>query len=679
MYLLRLTCTVLVFAAFFGGDGLAQTRQAPVKVACIGNSITYGFGLADRHADSYPSQLRRLLGEGWEVRNFGLSGRTLLRHGDSPYWNETALADARAYAPDVVVIMLGTNDSKPQNWMYKDDFRQDYGEFLDQFLRLPSLPHVFACTPVPAYPGAWGIRDSIIRTEIRPEVIAVAREKKVQVIDLYSALSGKPECFPDKVHPDEEGSRLIAESVCHAISPATRIHSAPAPFGPLPSRRQLTWQDLEYYGFIHFGINTFTGREWGTGKEDPALFNPTLLDCRQWARIARQAGMKGIIITAKHHDGFCLWPSAYTEHSVKASPFRNGTGDVLRELSEACRKEGIRFGVYVSPWDRHDLRYGDSPRYNTFYENQLREVLTSYGEVFEVWFDGACGEGPNGKKQVYDWAGYMSVVRECQPDAVIFSDAGPDVRWVGNENGYAGETCWSLLRRDEVYPGYDRFAELTEGHADGTSWVPPECDVSIRPGWFYHADQDTSVKDAATLLKIYCASVGRNGSLLLNVPVDRRGLISAADSASLMKFKVMRDSLFARPLLRHASVTASSYRGGDFRYDGGATVDGISDTYWTTDDSVRAGWLQFELSDPTAFSCAVIQEYLPLGQRIERFVIEIPESQGWKAIAAGTTVGHKRIIRFPSVTATRLRFRVEESRACPAISAFEVYRAPEAN
>ncbi|MFH1943331.1 MAG: alpha-L-fucosidase, partial [bacterium] len=260
--------------------------------------------------------------------------------------------------------------------------------------------------------------------------------------------------------------------------------SPPHPYGPIPSPCQLTWHELEYCAFIHFNMNTFTDREWGDGTEDPEQFKPTELDCRQWARVCKEAGMKGIILTAKHHDGFCLWPSKFTEHTVKNSPWREGKGDVLRELSEACREFGLKFGVYLSPWDRREPSYGDSPRYNQHFKNQLTEVLTQYGDIFEVWFDGACGEGPNGKRQVYDWPGFIDVVRKHQPGAVIFSDGGPDVRWVGNENGFANPTNWSLLRRDEVYPGYPDYHELTSGHADGTHWVPAECDVSIRPSWY---------------------------------------------------------------------------------------------------------------------------------------------------------------------------------------------------
>jgi alpha-L-fucosidase len=281
-----------------------------------------------------------------------------------------------------------------------------------------------------------------------------------------------------------------------------------------PHPRQLAWQEMELHAFVHFGMNTFTNREWGDGTEDPKLFNPTQFDARQWMRALKAAGMKQVVVTAKHHDGFCLWPSKYTEHSVKNSPWRDGKGDIVREVAEACRAEGLKLGIYLSPWDRHEPSYGDSPRYNEHYKNQLTELLTNYGPIYEVWFDGACGEGPSGKKQVYDWDGYVEVVRRLQPEAVIFSDAGPDVRWVGNEDGLASATNWSMLRRDEFSPGTSDYKLLGEGQEDGTHWVPCECDVSIRPGWFYHPDQDDQVKSLAQLLDIYYRSVGQNAVLL---------------------------------------------------------------------------------------------------------------------------------------------------------------------
>ena len=306
-------------------------------------------------------------------------------------------------------------------------------------------------------------------------------------------------------------SLLSVTSLSLACRAPTDEARPPEPVPPVPSARQLAWSDLEYYAFVHFNMNTFSGAEWGTGQEDPKLFAPSALDCRQWARVARDAGMKGIILTAKHHDGFCLWPSAYTEHDVASSGWKDGQGDVLRELSDACGEFGLKFGVYLSPWDRNSKLYGDSPAYNDYYANQLREVLSNYGPVFEVWWDGACGEGPNGKRQVYDFERFTKIVRELQPNAVIFSDIGPDVRWVGNEGGFAGETCWSMLSpkgyaRGEGGPPVEM---LNQGVIDGTDWIPAECDVSIRPGWYYHAEQDGSVKSLEHLLELWSASVGR--------------------------------------------------------------------------------------------------------------------------------------------------------------------------
>ncbi|HRW55595.1 MAG TPA: alpha-L-fucosidase, partial [Phycisphaerae bacterium] len=312
---------------------------------------------------------------------------------------------------------------------------------------------------------------------------------------------------------------------------------------PRPTPRQLAWQQVELQAFVHFGINTFTDREWGDGTESPALFNPTELDARQWISTLGRAGMNQVILSARHHDGFCLWPSRYTEHSVKHSPWRDGHGDLVREVSEACRELGLRFGIYLSPWDRHEPSYG-TDAYNDYYVNQLTELLTNYGPIHEVWFDGACGEGPNGRKQVYDWPRYIEVVRRLQPDAVIFSDAGPDVRWVGNENGFADETNWSTLRRNEFRPGGPNYRELTHGHADGAYWTPAECDVSIRPGWFYHAAEDDKVKSLSELLDIYDKSVGRNGVLLLNVPPDRRGLIHENDARRLAEFRDAIEATF---------------------------------------------------------------------------------------------------------------------------------------
>ncbi len=446
------------------------------------------------------------------------------------------------------------------------------------------------------------------------------------------------------------------------------------PIGPLPSPRQLAWHELEYYAFVHFNMNTFTDVEWGEGREDPTTFHPTALDCRQWARVARDAGMTGIILTAKHHDGFCLWPSAYTEHDVESSGWRGGEGDVLRDLSEACREFGLKLGVYLSPWDRNNPLYGDSPRYNDYFKKQLTEVLTGYGEVFEVWFDGACGEGPNGKRQVYDWPGFVATVREHQPDAVIFSDAGPDVRWVGNERGYANETCWSMLRRDEFEPGTPRYAELTSGHEDGTHWLPAECDVSIRPGWYYHSDQDDDVKTLEQLLDIWHGSVGRNGSLLLNLPVDRRGLVHENDAARLMELRRALDAIYDVDLAAGAEAYADDWRG---EMRAALVVDDDDATYWAARDERTAATLLLDLTEAKAFDRVVLQEPIALGQRVRAFRVEARVRKQWKPIAEGTTIGRKRILITPRVEADLVRIRITDARAAPAIASVELYAAPE--
>jgi alpha-L-fucosidase len=451
----------------------------------------------------------------------------------------------------------------------------------------------------------------------------------------------------------------------------------PSPLGPLPTPEQMAWHRMDYYAFIHFNMNTFTGKEWGEGNEDPALFAPSALDCRQWARVCKEAGMKGIILTAKHHDGFCLWPSRYTDHSVRKSPFRDGHGNVVEELSRACNEYGLRLGVYISPWDRHEPSYGNSPVYNEHFKNQLRELLTSYGEIFEVWFDGACGEGPNGKRQVYDWKGFVDVVRECQPHALIFSDGGPDVRWVGNENGEGGETNWSFLRRDEVYPGYPKYSELTPGHADGTHWVPAECDVSIRPGWYYRSDQDDKVKTLKQLVEIYFASVGRNANLLLNIPVDRRGLIHEADAARLLEFRHYLDSAFATDLFRGVSAKTTDTRGNDPRFGTENLADGREDTYWAANDSCRSATLEFLLPRSTPINCVMIQEYVPLGQRVRGFSLDIRDADGWKEVFHGTTIGYKRLLRFPLQNARDVRVSILSARASPLLSTVSAFRIPD--
>jgi alpha-L-fucosidase len=437
---------------------------------------------------------------------------------------------------------------------------------------------------------------------------------------------------------------------------------------------------MEYYMFVHFGPNTFTGVEWGDGREHPAVFNPTDLDCRQWAATAAAAGMEGIIITAKHHDGFCLWPSAQSTHTVRESPWKDGKGDVLRELSEACREYGLQFGVYLSPWDQNHPAYG-TPEYNHVFAATLTEVLSAYGEVYEQWFDGACGEGPNGKRQEYDWPLFHKTVLEHQPRAIIFSDIGPGCRWIGNESGFAGETNWSRLDTVGFGPGplSPPLDTLNRGNVHGAAWIPGEVDVSIRPGWFYSPSTDDQVKSVAHLMDIYYKSVGRNANLLLNVPPDRRGRIHPADSARLMELRRTIDGIFAADLASGAKVTASHTRGHGKRFTAANLTDGNYDTYWTTADEVRDAIIELQLPSARTFDHLVLQEYIPLGQRVAWFSAEFydRDAGAWHELAHGTTIGHKRILKFPAVQADRVRINIYGALACPALSTISLYMSPE--
>lgn len=429
---------------------------------------------------------------------------------------------------------------------------------------------------------------------------------------------------------------------------------------------------------MHFGINTFTDREWGTGKEDPKLFNPTQFDTRQWARVCKAAGMKMIILTAKHHDGFCLWPSKYTEHSVKNSPWKDGKGDVVRELADACREAGLAMGLCLSPWDMHEPSYGDTLAYNKFYKNQLRELLTNYGEVAEVWFDGA--KGPNAKDMEYDWLGYYAIVRELQPNAVIFN--GPDVRWVGNESGYARQSEWSVVKRNDKPFGLvnhqERDLGSIEALGDGANliWYPAETDVSIRPGWFYHASQDDKVKSLEKLLDIYYSSVGRNTVLLLNLPPDRRGLIHENDVKRLRELRKLLDATFDENLALKANAIASAVRDNNPKYGADKVVDDKKETYWMTDDWTTPATLEFDLGRERKFNVAELAEYIKVGQRAEEFTLEAWDGTSWEEFARGTTIGYKRLLRFDHVSTRKPRLKILKSRVCPTISSFALHYAP---
>lgn len=459
----------------------------------------------------------------------------------------------------------------------------------------------------------------------------------------------------------------------------------PEPILPVPEPKQVEWQQMETYAFIHFGLNTFNDREWGYGDTDPKTFNPTNLDCEQWAQTLVKAGMKGVILTAKHHDGFCLWPFEGTDYSVKNSPWKNGQGNVVKELSEACKKYGLKFAVYLSPWDRHQANYG-TPEYLPYFYAQLHDLLTNYGPVFEVWFDGANGgDGWYGgakdirtidRKNYYNYPRIYEMLDSIQPQAIIFSDGGPGCRWVGNEKGFAGATNWSFLRKGEVHPGYDKSYELQYGHPDGNQWVPAECDVSIRPGWFYHPEEDDRVKSPDLLVDLYYRSVGHNATLLLNFPVDRRGLIHPVDSANAVRFHEMIQQQLKTNLVAGMTPKVSNERGGDFVAS--ALTDDNFDTYWATEDGVTTADIEFSFDTPTRMNRMMLQEYIPLGQRVKAFVVEYLDKDTWLPVKLNeetTTIGYKRLLRFETVETKGIRIRITDARGPLCLSNVGVYDA----
>ena len=462
----------------------------------------------------------------------------------------------------------------------------------------------------------------------------------------------------------------------------------PPPFGPVPTKRQLAWHEMEFYGFVHFTVNTFSDKEWGYGDESESVFNPTDFSAKQIVQAAKDGGMKGLILTAKHHDGFYLWPSQFTEHSVKHSPWKSGRGDVVREMSDACRKAGLKFGVYLSPWDRNSADYG-RPEYLTYYRNQLRELLTNYGPIFEVWFDGANGGdgfygGAREKRNIdlktyYDWENTRSLVRELMPGAVMFSEVGPDVRWVGNVFGVAGDPCWATLDRADCAPGEAAdLKRLNRGDRPGTGWVPAECDVSIRPGWFYHTNEDARVKTPEQLVDLYFKSVGRGASFLLNLPPDRRGRIVDADVNSLREFRRQLDVMFSKNLAAGAKVSAGNVRGNDRRFAAKNVLFGGGKKYWSTDDDVKTPELVLDLGRPKTFNIVSLREFLPLGQRIEAFALDQWKDGQWIQLAAGTSIGSRRLIRGDFVTTSKVRLRITQSPVCPALAEIGLFAEPAA-
>ena len=477
---------------------------------------------------------------------------------------------------------------------------------------------------------------------------------------------------------------LLVSSCAEKVPP-------PKPYGVVPSERQLEWQDMETYAFLHFTVNTFTAKQWGYGDEKPEIFNPSDFSADQIIGTLAKAGFKGAIITAKHHDGFCLWPSKYTEHSVKNSPWKNGKGDVVREMSDACKKYGIKFGIYLSPWDRNHPDYGNE-KYIEYYRNQLRELLTNYGDVFEVWFDGANGGdgfygGANEKRLIdrttyYGWEKNFSIVREFQPLACIFSDIGPDIRWVGNEHGHANDSCWATYTPlpkkgyKKASIGTTKYWLGETGTMNGKYWIPAETDVSIRPGWFYDPKQNDKVKTLDQLLDIYFHSVGNGTSLNLNVPPDRKGRIYPVDSIRLMEFKDYLDKAFDDNLLEGSKVKKIMLTEGDARgkgYGPEKMIDGKKETYWALKDGVKSGTVEIALKKPVTFNCMVLQEYTPLGQRVKGFDIKIFKDGKWQKVAKGSTIGYKKIIRFDDCTADRISLSFD-ALACPVLSNLELYK-----
>ena len=455
-----------------------------------------------------------------------------------------------------------------------------------------------------------------------------------------------------------------------------------SPNAIIPSPTLITYQQMELIGFIHFTVNTFTDKEWGYGDESPEIFNPSALDVEQWAQTAKASGMKQLILTAKHHDGFCLWPSQYTEHSVKNSPFKDGKGDVVGEFVAACKKYGLKAGLYLSPWDRNHKDYG-TKAYITYYKNQLEELLTQYGEINEIWFDGANGGdgyygGANEIRKIdrdtyYGWEEIIAFVKNLQPNIKIFSDAGPDVHWIGNEKGFAGATFWSTINTDNLTIGASKMDYLNSGDPEGTQWIVGQCDVSIRPGWFYHADQDSLVKSPQQLADIYYKSVGRNAILLLNLPPDKRGVIHENDVKSLTEFKALIDASLATNLAKGQTASANNYRLKHSKFGPQNTLDGDPTTYWATDDSVFPATLEISLTEKTSFDRIMIQEPIHLGQRISQFEIDVMGTEGWSTIEKGTTVGYKSILRIPKVNTHKVQIRITEANNTVALTKVGLY------
>ena len=457
----------------------------------------------------------------------------------------------------------------------------------------------------------------------------------------------------------------------------------PAPVLPVPTPEQIKWQKMENYAFVHFGLNTFNDLEWGYGNTPAETFNPTDLDCEQWVRIIKAAGLKGVILTAKHHDGFCLWPTKTVDYNISNSPYKNGKGDMVRELSDACKKHGLKFGLYLSPWDRHNAEYGREGYQKTYHE-QINELISNYGPLFEFWFDGANGGngwygGTNETRSIdpktyYGYETAREMIKAKHPEAMIFGGTVPDIRWIGNESGWAGETNWSPYSLDKE----THYTQNQWGMKDGNQWLPGECDVSIRPGWFYHPEEDNRVKTVEQLTDLYYRSVGHNATLLLNFPVDRNGLIHPVDSANAVDFHKNIQKQLAHNLLSGVVAEVSDERGG--KYTAKAMTDNDYDTYWATNDGVVSATVEFDLPQQEKVNRMMLQEYIPLGQRVKSFVVEYNKDGQWLPVKLNeetTTVGYKRLLRFETVTTDKLRVNFTDARACLCINNVEAYYAGE--
>ncbi len=479
------------------------------------------------------------------------------------------------------------------------------------------------------------------------------------------------------------------------LSALSALAAPPQPYGAVPSERQLAWHETEVFSLIHFSLNTYTDREWGYGDEDPALFNPKPEFAGQVMKALQRGGMNGVILVAKHHDGFCLWPTGTTGHNITKSPWLDGKGDLVRAYCDAARQHGLKFGVYCSPWDRNSAAYGTAD-YLPLYQAQISELLSNYGAIFEMWFDGANGGdgyygGAREKRSIdsatyYDWPNTWGIVRRLQPMACIFGDVGPDSRWVGNENGYAAEDSWATFtpkgRKDPARPSNGdsmNHVEGPAGHRDGAAWIPAECDLPLRKGWFWHPEQDSTVRSPAKLMDIYFNSVGKGGCMNLGVAPNRDGFVCDADVQSLDGFGALLKSLYSDNFAKGAAVTASAVRnGGDAgAYDAANVIDGDRYTYWTTNDDVKQGELILTLAKESAFDVIRLRENIKLGHRVDGFAVDTWQAGAWKEFASGKSIGACRLLRGEKVKTAKVRLRITAAAACPCISDIGLFILPD--